>query len=133
MSLRSGCRCGPAASNQTSRRRRAARRSSGAQELPHGQPARLHAHHRRLTDHHAGPIARGDQATRVGAGGGDGLFAQHMLPGVGGALGPGDVQVVRQRIVDRVNLGIGQQRLVGGVRSGDAVRASGLRGFGAVA
>ncbi len=94
-----------------------------AQELARGVPARLYTHHRRLADHHAGPIARGDQPARLGDGGGDRLFTQHVLAGVGGALGPGDVQVVRQRDVDGVDVRVGDQRVVGGVRLGDAVRA----------
>src|SRR3954467_9231690 len=43
----------------------------------------------------------------------DRLLAEHMLPRLDRLDRPGDVQVVGQRVVDRVDLGIGQQRFIG--------------------
>ena len=50
----------------------------------------------------------------------DRLFAEHVLACLGGAHGPRHVQVIGQRIVDRVDLRIGQHLLVGAVGFGNA-------------
>ena len=63
----------------------------------------------------------GDRA-RLGRVGGEGLLAQHVL--AGGQLARRDsatVQPVGQRVVDRVDVGVGHQRLVGGPGAGDLV------------
>ena len=49
------------------------------------------------------------------------LLAEHVLAGLERADRPLDVQRVGQRDVDRVDLGVGEQRLVGAVRARDAV------------
>ena len=75
-------------------------------------------------------------STIVGFGRGQGhrLLAQHVLAGPGGRDGPLGVQVVRQRDVDGVDVGIGEQRLVGGVGTveaqlvGDGLRSARRRG-----
>ena len=54
------------------------------------------------------------------------LFAQHVLAGLGGSDRPLRVQAIRQRVVDRVDVRIGQQRLVRAVRALDAA-LSGIR------
>ncbi len=51
-----------------------------------------------------------------------------MLAGLGGLGGPGHVELVRQRIVDGVDVRIGQQFLIGSVRLCDAeLGGGGLR------
>ena len=50
----------------------------------------------------------------------DRLLAQHVLAGGGGREGQWHVQVIGQRVVDRLDLGIGQQCLVRAIRLQDA-------------
>ncbi len=89
------------------------------------EPLRVPAHHERLGDLHAGSIACGEQLPRLVGGQRDRLLAEHVLARVGGANGPGHVQVIRQRIVDRVDLGIGDQLVVRAVRARNAERRRG--------
>ena len=63
---------------------------------------------------------RVDHALGLGRGQGQRLLAQDVLAGLGGRDRPLRVEVVGQRDVDRVDLGIGEQRLVGGVGARDA-------------
>ena len=60
------------------------------------------------------------QLLAFGRGQADRLFAQHVLARLQGLDRPGHVQVVGQRIVDRLDLGIGQQLLVGAIGLGNA-------------
>ncbi len=62
----------------------------------------------------------------------DGLLAQHMLSGSEGLDGQGRVQVVRERVVDRVDIRVGEQRLVRSVGLGDSEGRGGLPGPGLV-
>ena len=66
--------------------------------------------------------ARGDQRLRLVGVKSDRLLAQHVLAGLQRADGPGDVQLVGQRIVDRLDRRIGEQLLIGAVGAGDAER-----------
>ena len=68
-----------------------------------------------LEERHAGLCARGSHRLRVGGRRRQWLFAEHVLSGRGGSLHPLPVQAVRQRDVDRVDLGIVEQRRVGAV------------------
>jgi hypothetical protein len=45
------------------------------------------------------------------------LLAQHVLSGIGGALRPLGVQVVRERDIDGVHPGVGEQLVVGAVQA----------------
>ena len=89
-------------------------------QLHSAHPLRVSLDHERLADDHARAVARRDQFARFGRVHADGLLAQHMLPCFGGADGPRHMQVIRQRIVDRVDIGVRQQFLVGAVGAGNA-------------
>ena len=61
---------------------------------------------------------------------GDGLFAEHMLAGPGGRQGQRHMQMVGQRVVDRLDFRVFQHGLIGAVGLGDAeLRGCGLGGF----
>ena len=49
----------------------------------------------------------------------DGLLTQHMFPRFERLDGPLHVQMVGQRIVDRIHIRVGQQRLVRSVTAGN--------------
>ena len=93
-----------------------------ARDLARAPPLRMVAHHERLGDELAGPRARGDQRLRLVGVKRDRLLAQHVLAGLQRADRPGDVQLVGQRIVDRLDRRIGEQLLIGAVGAGDAER-----------
>ncbi len=61
------------------------------------------------------------------------LLAQDMLARLRGFDRPGNVQLIRKRIVDGINLRIGQQLFVGSIGLGDAERARRLLGPAQVA
>ena len=84
-------------------------------QLARPQPLRVGADHERFLDSHAGAVAHRDQLRALGGVEPDRLLAQHVLAGLGGLDRPGHVQVVGQRIVDRVDLGVGQELLVAAV------------------
>ena len=75
---------------------------------------RLHHHPIRL----CGQV--GDLAGLIGVGS-EWLFTQHVLAGGQRGPGPPAVQAVRQRVVDGVDIGIGDQRLVAFVHPRDVV------------
>ena len=65
------------------------------------------------------PLSRAAALHRVDLGHGEGerLLAQDVLAGPGGPDRPLGVEVVRQRDVDGVDLGVGEECLVGAVRT----------------
>ena len=80
----------------------------------------MRADHEGFLDLHAHPIAHLEQLPRLRGRQCNGLLAEHVLPRFGRAHRPWHVQMVRQRIVDGVDIGIVQQIVVRAVRLGDA-------------
>ena len=70
------------------------------------------ADHEGLADLDSGAGADREQGLRLGDGEADGLFAEHMLAGFCGLDGPGNMEMVGERIVDGVDVGVGEQLLV---------------------
>ncbi len=106
---------------------------AGVGELTRAPPLRMEAHHERLGDQLAGPVARGDQRLGFLRVERDRLLAQHVLARLQRADRPRDVQLVGQRIVDRLDRRIGEQFVVGAVGLGDPVRRRRRLGLGEVA
>ena len=98
----------------------------GPDQLPGVLPLRVEAHHERLRHVH---LALAELGGLFG-GEGDGLLAQHVLPGPGRLQGERDVEVVGERDVDGLDLGVGQELLVGTVGPGDGQLAGRLLGVG---
>ncbi len=88
-------------------------------EILRASPLRVMAHHESLGDEPSGLVARGDQHPRLFRVERDRLLAEHVLARLQRLDRPGHVQLVRQRIVDRLDLGVREQRLVGAVGAGD--------------
>ena len=78
-------------------------------------PLRVVADHEGFADELAGLALHRDQRLGLAGVQRDRLLAQHVLAGARGARGPLDVHVVGQRVVDDVDLGIGQQLLVAAI------------------
>ena len=76
------------------------------------QPLGVEAIHEGLLQDHAGGLAVGDQPLCVGGIERQRLLAQHVLARVGRLHGPLGVEVVRQWVVDRVDVVGGEQVLV---------------------
>ena len=93
---------------------------AGRHDLHRGDPRRVVAIHERLHQPDAGVRAGLDHPLRVGRGHGQRLLAQDVLPGTGSGEGPLGMEVVRQRDVDDVHVGIGEERLVRAVGGRDA-------------
>ena len=79
------------------------------------------------------PTSRFHQFDAFGCGQADRFFAQHMLARFQRANRPRHMQMIRQRIVNRINVGIGQQLLIRAIRLGDSQFASHRSGSVAVA
>ncbi len=94
-----------------------------AHELAGAQPLRMEAHHERLGDQRLAD--RRAKRRRLVGGQRDRLFAQHVLARGGGRERERHVQVIGQRVVDRLDLRIGEQRLVRAVGLGNAERIGG--------
>ena len=92
------------------------------QQLPQPQPLRMAAHHEGLADLHAGARAHRQQRLRLGDGQADRLLAQHVLARLRGLDRPRHMQVVGQRIVDGVDVRVGEQLFVRAVGRGNAER-----------
>ena len=82
------------------------------QQRAQANPLGVAVDHERLADFDAGAGADGEQGLRFGDGEAERLFAEHMLARLSGFDGPGHVHVVRQRVVDGVDVGIGEQLFV---------------------
>ena len=89
------------------------------EELAEAEPLRVRADHEGLADLDAGAVADGEQGAGFGGGHGEGLLAEDVLAGFGGLDRPLNVQVVGERVVDGVDVGVGEERFVGGVGGGD--------------
>ena len=103
------------------------------EQLAQAQPLRMAAHHEGLADLDAGAGAHRQQRLRFRGGQADRLLAEHMLARLGGLDGPGNMEMVGQRIVDGVDVGVGQQLFVGAVGGGNAERGRGLLRLGQIA
>ena len=75
----------------------------------------MRAHHESLLDLYAGAIARGKDFFRLDRRHANGLFAQHVLAAFGGRNRPLFVEMIGQRVVDRIDVGVGEQLAVGAV------------------
>ena len=93
----------------------------------------MRLHHEGLADGDAGAVAGGDQFQGLGNVQGDGLFAEHVLPGLGRADGERNMEVIGKRIVDGLDFRIGEHLFVRAIGLGDAEVAGGRFGLGAVA
>ena len=76
------------------------------------QPLRVRADHEGFLDAHAGAIAHRQEVARLGSRQPDGLLAEDVLAVFGRLDRPGDVEVIGQRIVNRVDLRVGEEFLV---------------------
>jgi hypothetical protein len=72
----------------------------------------VRADHERFLDLHAGPVSDRNQSFRVGSNQADRLLTEHVLARFGRSRCPLDVQVVRQWIVDGVDIRVGDERVV---------------------
>ena len=72
------------------------------------QPLRMRAHHERLGHLDAVRVAGREQRSRFIGRERDRLLAQHVLACVGRADRPRYVQMVRQRVVHRLDVGVGE-------------------------
>ena len=88
------------------------------------EPARLRvvAPHERLGEHEAAALGGVERARDVVGVTRQRLLAEHVPAGLQRAQRPLDVERVRQRDVDRLDVRIGEQRLVGAVRTWNAER-----------
>ena len=102
-------------------------------DLPHPRRQRMVSPVKRFAEQLAGALGRLGHARGLRGVGGQRLLAEHVLACLERTDRPCAVQAVRQRIVDGVDLGIGEQRLVGRVRAWEAVLGRELLGSRAVA
>ena len=89
------------------------------EKLAHAQPLLRAANHEGLADFYAGAFAHAEQRFGFGHGHAERLFAEHMLAGLGGLHGQRHVQLIGQRIVDGVDVGIGEQFFIRAVSRGE--------------
>ncbi len=89
------------------------------EKLAHAQPLLSAANHEGFADFHAGAVAHVEQSFGFGHGHAERFFAQHMLAGLGGLDGQRHVQLIGQRIVDGIDVGIGEQLFVRAVGRGN--------------
>ena len=103
------------------------------EKLAHAQPLRRAADHEGFADFDAGAGAHVEQRFGLGHGHAQGLFAEHVLAGFGCLRGPRDVELIGQRIVDGVDVWIGEQFLIRAVGRGNAEFRGRLAGLGQIA
>ncbi len=83
------------------------------------KPLRVAADHEGLADLHAGAGLDFEQGFGLGDGEAERLLAEDVFAGLRGLDGPGHVELVGQGIVDRVDVGIGEELFVRAVGGGD--------------
>ena len=88
---------------------------AGAHDLARAAPLRMMTNHERFGDELARPRPRRDERLGLGGAQRNRLLAQHMLARLQRADGPLDVQLVGQRIVDRLDRRVCEQLLIGAV------------------
>ena len=103
------------------------------EEGAEAEPLRVGADHEGFADEDAGAVANGEEGLGLGEGHAEGFFAEDVLAGFGGADGPGDVELVGERVVDGVDVGVGEEFFVGAVGGGDVELRGDGAGFGEVA
>ncbi len=86
----------------------------------HPEPLGVGGDHEGFADFDVRFIADGDERVDFGDVDTEGLFAEDMLAGAGGADGPFDVEVIGKGVVDDVDGGVGEEFVVGAVGGGDA-------------
>ena len=108
--------------------REAERRADGARladglagEPAEGLDARVQAPHHALHQHAPGSLGGVERGLDVGRPARQRLLGERVLAGLEGADRPRDVERVGKRHVDRVDLRVVEQRLVGAVRTRDPV------------
>jgi hypothetical protein len=82
------------------------------EQFAEAEPLGIAANHEGLADLHASTRADGEESFGLRDGEADGLFAENMLAGFGGLNGPGDVEMIGKRIVDSVDIRIGEKFLI---------------------
>src|ERR1022692_684592 len=107
--------------------------AAAADQIAGAQPLRMRAHHESFAHLHAGAGLRFEQLAGFGGVESQRLLAEHVLSGLGRAHRPGHVQVIGQRVVDRLDFRIGQQFLVGTVGFRNAEGGGRLLGLRQVA
>jgi hypothetical protein len=96
---------------------------AGADERRDASGLGMGAEHEGLHEHAAGAVGGVERCLDLGRVARERLLAQHVLARLEAADRPRDVQRVRQRHVDGVDVVVGEERLVASVRALDAVRA----------
>ena len=88
-----------------------------AADLVHDlQPLRADPGHERFLNVDAGAVPHREQRFRFGCIHRDRLLAEHVLASFGGPNRPRDVKMIGQRVVDRLDVGIGEQFFVRSVQ-----------------
>ncbi len=80
----------------------------------------MHGHHESLGDDDPAAPARLQQQGAFGGAHRHGLFAQHVLAGLGRLDRPGHVQVVGEGVIDHADARVGEQLFIRPVGEGDA-------------
>ncbi len=93
----------------------------------------MNVDHESFADFYVCAVAGFDQLEHFGGIEAERFFAQYMLARFGCANRPRHVHVIRQRIVDEIDGGIGQELFVGAVRGGDAELRRGFLCAGQIA
>lgn len=104
---------------------------SGADEVAGSLPLGVMSIHEGFHDLQSRITAGGvDESAAFFGGESDRLFAEDVLTGFEGLDGPGDVEVIGEGVIDGVDIGIGEEFLVGAVGAGDAELVGGGAGLG---
>ena len=89
--------------------------AAGGDEFSGAQPLGMGAYHEGFADLDFGTGLNVEECAGFGEGEAERLFAEDVLPCFGSLDRPGDVKVVWERVVDDVNLRVGQELFVGTV------------------
>src|SRR5208283_2832176 len=83
------------------------------EQFEQAQPLRKTPDHKGFADLDSGTVADGEQRLSFRDREAERLLAKHMLAGFRGLGSPRDVKLIGQRIVDRVDIRVGEKFLVG--------------------
>ena len=92
------------------------------EQFAEAKPLGMTVDHERFTNFDSGAGANGEQRFGFRNSEAEGLLAKNMLAGFRSLDGQGNVELIGQRIVNGVDLGVGEEFLVGAVGTGDAKR-----------